>query len=134
VEHIGSTAVPNLSAKPIIDILIGLPLYDLAEQAGKVIEGLGYKYRPEYEEAIPDRKFFSKSDGGRRTHHIHLVQLNEHFWDQHIFFRNHLLTNEKSRATYDDLKIKLANMDKDDGHNYALAKASFIKAVEERYF
>ena len=134
IEHIGSTAVEHLSSVPIVDILIGLPLFDLADKVATVIEGLGYKYRPEYEEAIPKRKFFSKSASGKRTHHIHLVQLNEHFWDQHMFFRDHLRSNEKSRKVYDNLKVKLSAANPEDFHNYSLAKASFIKAIEEKYF
>lgn len=134
IEHIGSTAVPNLSATPIIDIMIGLPFFNLADDATKVIEALGYKYKPEYEDSIPGRKFFTKTSNGKRSHHIHMVQLNEHYWDQHIFFRDHLRSNEKSRKVYNNLKVKLSGIEAEDTHNYAVAKASFIKAIEERFF
>ena len=134
VEHIGSTAVIGLSAKPVIDIMIGLPNFNIANQYIPAIEGLDYKYIAEYEDVMPDRRFFTKSTKGRRSHHIHMVQLNEDFWDRHMFFRNHLRNNENARSAYQDLKVRLSKLDWEDRNQYALAKSAFIQAIEEKHF
>ncbi|MBL4658558.1 MAG: GrpB family protein [Flavobacteriales bacterium] len=134
IEHIGSTAVPGLSAKPVIDIMIGLQDFSMA---GLLVDGmkkLGYKYIAEYEDELPNRKFFLKSSGGERSHHVHMVQLNNDFWERHIFFRNHLRDNEKSRIAYADLKSRLSKLDWEDRNQYAMAKSAFINAVEKRFF
>jgi GrpB-like predicted nucleotidyltransferase (UPF0157 family) len=134
IEHIGSTAIPGLSAKPIIDIMVGLQDYVIAGDLVQGMSHLGYKYMAKYEDAIPDRKFFLKSSGGERSHHVHMVQLNEEYWDRHMFFRNHLRGNEITRNAYQDLKTRLSNLDWKDRNQYALGKAAFIKAVEEKHF
>jgi len=134
VEHIGSTAVVGLSAKPVIDIMIGLPDFSIAGDLIPAMEGLGYKYIAEYEDVIPDRKFFSKSSGGRRSHHLHMVELNEDYWDRHMFFRNHLRNNENAKFAYQDLKMRLAKLDWEDRNQYGMAKSAFIRAIEEKHF
>jgi len=134
IEHIGSTAIPGLSAKPIIDIMVGLHDYAIAGELLQGMSHMGYRYMAEYEESIPDRKFFLKSSGGERSHHVHMVQLNEEYWDRHMFFRNHLRRNEIVRHAYQDLKTRLSNLDWKNRNQYALAKSAFIRAIEEKHF
>ena len=134
IEHIGSTAVPGLSAKPIIDIMVGLQEFSVAGQWVQGMGRLGYRYIAEYEDSMPNRKFFLKSSGGERSHHVHMVQLNEAYWDRHMFFRNHLLSNDTTRTAYQDLKTRLSNLDWEDGNQYAMAKSAFIRAIEEKHF
>ncbi|TMK64535.1 MAG: GrpB family protein [Actinobacteria bacterium] len=98
IEHIGSTAVPGLPAKPVIDILVGV--HTLADNDAIVVavESLGYEYVPEYEDELPDRRYFRRWAAGRRTHQIHLVErTNTDWWDRHIGFRDWLRTHEDAR-------------------------------------
>ncbi|MBL4755014.1 MAG: GrpB family protein [Flavobacteriales bacterium] len=134
IEHIGSTAVEGLSAIPVIDIMIGLPNFKVAHQLVTPLKRLGYKHIAKYEEQMPDRMFFLKSSGGERSHHVNIVQLNEDFWDRHMFFRDHLRRHEKTRTAYQHLKTRLSKLAWEDRKQYALAKAAFIRAIEQKYF
>ncbi len=73
IEHIGSTSVVGLAAKPVIDILIGLDDFSTADEIVPRVEALGYKYVPEYEDVMLDRRYFKKVAGGISTHHIHMM-------------------------------------------------------------
>src|SRR5689334_19551539 len=74
IEHCGSTSVVGLAAKPIIDILIGLPDFAVADTFVPKIEALGYEYIGKYEDVMPFRRFFAKNLNGERTHQIHMVE------------------------------------------------------------
>ncbi len=131
IEHIGSTSIPNLKAKPIIDIILGLtelPLDILP--VVKYLKTLGYEYIEEYNSIIPERRFFQKDLNGKRTHHIHLVSFNSEFWDKHLFFRNHLRDNPTIREQYQVLKADLTKRQWKSGNEYADAKGDFIKSVD----
>ena len=132
IEHIGSTSVKGLGAKPIIDILIGFPNFDTSKDAIKKIEKLGYTYVQEYEKEMPFRRFFFKTKNHQRTHHIHLVQIDSTFWKRHLAFRNHLRENQKDREEYYKLKQELSLKDWKNGDEYASAKNSFIRGIEKK--
>ena len=134
IEHIGSTAVPGLAAKPVIDILIGLADLSMADEYIMKIESVGYEYIKVYEEKIPERRFFRKEKNGLRTHHIHMVELNSNFWKRHLLFRDHLRENQKAREDYQQLKLSLTQKEWDDVNEYAEAKTEFIRKIEESLF
>jgi len=73
VQHIGSTAVPGLSAKPIIDILAGVESITIAEQLALPLCNSGYTTSSEFNDSLQDRKWFMRWENGHRTHHLHLV-------------------------------------------------------------
>jgi len=130
IEHIGSTAVANLAAKPVIDIMIGVPSLQLADQHYlELIKSLGYTYVPEYEAQTPDRRYFRKKNDGIATHHIHLVEHNGPWWKRHIQFRNYLRAHPRAVQEYGDLKKNLAPKFSDT-NEYAKAKTEFIKKIE----
>src|SRR5688572_377334 len=104
IEHIGSTSVEGLGAKPVIDILIGLADFSAADAVIPSIEKLNYEYISKYEDVMPYRRFFVKENNKERTHHIHLVQRDTAFWKRHIFFRDYLRANPRVRAEYFLLK------------------------------
>ncbi len=132
VEHIGSTAVQGLKAKPVIDIMIGLDDFKNAnDQIGK-LEKIGYRYISAYENVMPFRRFFIKENMGQRTHHIHMVQSDTEFWERHILFRNHLRQNKADREEYNRLKLELVKKDWIDGNEYADAKTGFIRRIEKK--
>ncbi len=97
VEHIGSTAVPGLVAKPIVDLLAGLQPLDVAPGQIGAMEALGYEYLGEY--GIPGREFFRKG-GERRTHHVHAVELGGPQWGRHVAFRDYLRARPDEAARY----------------------------------
>lgn len=88
VEHVGSTAVPGLAAKPIIALLVGVRSLDDARSACiKGLQALGYTYMPEYE-ACPGELFFRKGVPGPWTHHVHLMQPSNPGWERRLLFRD----------------------------------------------
>ena len=97
VEHVGSTAVPGLAAKPVIDILAGLRTLDLPPERISAMEELGYEYRGEY--GIPGRLFFRKG-GVARTHHVHAVEHGGEQWRRHLAFRDYLRAHPSEVAAY----------------------------------
>ena len=128
VEHVGSTAVPGLGAKPIIDILIGLRRLDDAAQCIAPLQSLGYQYVPEYEVELPERRYFRK--GSPRTHHIHMVELTSGFWERHLLFRDYLCTHPETAREYYELKKALAAKFGSDRDGYTDAKTEFVRSVE----
>jgi GrpB-like predicted nucleotidyltransferase (UPF0157 family) len=127
IEHIGSTSIKNLCAKPIIDILCGLDNFLLADDLVHKIVALNYEYVEEYTSLIPERRYFKKEG-----FHIHMVQNGGQFWERHLLFRDFLRKNENVKNEYASLKRQLAQKDWIDGNEYAVAKTEFIKAIEER--
>jgi GrpB-like predicted nucleotidyltransferase (UPF0157 family) len=130
IEHIGSTAVPGLAAKPVIDILVGLVDFAQANSFVPGIEQLGYEYVPRYETEMPFRRFFRKGQAAVRTHHIHMVAIGTDFWQRHLLFRDYLRTHPETAAQYSALKRTLAARDWQDMNEYADAKTEFIRRVE----
>jgi GrpB-like predicted nucleotidyltransferase (UPF0157 family) len=131
IEHIGSTSVPGLAAKPVIDILIGVRA--LAEADAHCIEpicGLGYEYVPEFETVMPFRRYFRRlTPDGNHTHHIHLVEKESDFWERHLLFRDYLRAHPERAREYEALKRRLAPQFS-DVNDYAEAKTAFIRAAE----
>lgn len=127
IKHIGSTAVEELIAKPIIDILIGVFQNDL-DRYIKSIENLGFEYINKYEEEIPFRRFFIK----KNKVHIHVVKRDSFWFKRHIAFRDSLRRNKKFRESYEKLKIELARRDWKDLNDYSDAKTNFIRSIEKK--
>ena len=127
IEHIGSTAVPGLGAKPVIDIMVGVPA--LADIEGRVaaLEAAGYEYVQEYEAELPDRRYFRKPRLGPRTFHMHCVIKGSGFWIRHLSFRDHLRAHQDSAAAYYNLKRELAM--RVSKREYTEAKSSFVEGV-----
>lgn len=130
VEHIGSTAVAGLAAKPVIDIMIGLPDFSAADELVPRIEALGYDYIKKYEDEMPFRRYFAKNLNGIRTHQIHMVEIGSEFWGRHLLFRDYLRQNPLAANKYAILKKRLAGREWADVNEYADAKTEFIKDIE----
>jgi GrpB-like predicted nucleotidyltransferase (UPF0157 family) len=91
VEHIGSTAVPGLGAKPVIDILAGVHRLEHAKVCIGPLKLIGYEYEPDLEAQIPERRFFNKGELPKEQHyHLHMVEVTSDFWRRHLLFRNYL--------------------------------------------
>jgi GrpB-like predicted nucleotidyltransferase (UPF0157 family) len=127
IEHIGSTAVPGLGAKPIIDILIGTPdLAIIEERIGELVAN-GYRYVPEFEKSIPERRYFTKERGNPGHFHVHAVVLGSPFWKRHLAFRDALRADAALAAQYWKLKQQLAGKYRNDRAAYTDAKSTFVR-------
>jgi GrpB-like predicted nucleotidyltransferase (UPF0157 family) len=124
IEHIGSTSIPYLCAKPIIDIMIGIEEIEDFEKLIKPLAALGYKYQPEAEDTIPERRYFDKPG-----FHIHMVEINSDFWRTHIFFREYLRNHPDVRDEYCKLKMDLARKYQFQRKEYTKSKEPFIKRI-----
>lgn len=129
IEHIGSTAVPGLAAKPVLDILA--PVHSLAGSTGAIAAaaGLDYVYHPYRAEAM---HWFCKPSPAHRTHHLHLVPWGSALWRDRLAFRDALRHSPALAAEYQALKQRLAAQFADDREAYTDAKGPFIAAVLAR--
>ncbi len=132
IEHIGSTAIPGICAKPTVDILLGVTDLAIADQhLVKAIVSLGYDYIQAYEAQMPCRRFFYKdSQPGERLYHIHLVEKDSDFWQRHLLFRDYLRSHQDAAQAYEQLKLALAP-EYTDGNEYAAAKTDFIQSIQQ---
>lgn len=131
IEHIGSTSVPQLSAKPIIDLMIGVKDFSIADQLVPAIVLLDYHYIHEYEKYLPDRRYFEKRNDQGDTHHIHLVEIGSDFWNRLLLFRDYLRVNAQARLEYEKIKKALALLEWKDVNEYATAKTDFVRKTEQ---
>lgn len=138
IEHFGSTAVPGLSAKPIIDILVEVTsLEQTKARIAPVLEAQGYDYfwRPTHgDDGPPFYAWFIKRDPQTRvrTHHIHMVEshFTEH-WDR-LLFRDYLIEHPNVAREYEALKMRLASESPRDREAYTQGKTDFIVQVTEQ--
>jgi GrpB-like predicted nucleotidyltransferase (UPF0157 family) len=135
IEHIGSTAIPGLAAKPVIDIMAGVETLDASRPAIDAVADLGYCYSP----YRPDSEhWFCKPSLAFRTHHLHLVPLGSRQWIEPIAFRDYLRVHSHVAAEYEELKQRLAHEYRFDREAYTEAKAPFVMritglALQERH-
>lgn len=126
IEHIGSTSVPGLIAKPVIDIMFGVKSLQESRPAIDVLVSSGYKYFPYKEDVM---HWFCKPSDEYRTHHLYLVPFQSPLWNDRIQFRNLLLTSHKIAEEYSNLKKELAARYKYDRESYTKDKWPFIEQV-----
>lgn len=129
VEHIGSTAIPGIMAKPIIDILVLLHCISDLERCVPLLEDSGYTYQGEQE--IPGWHFFRKEQGNNTTHHLHIFSRDNVNWHKYLLFRDYLCEHSAVATAYIALKRRLAQQYGDDRPAYTAGKASFIQSVIE---
>lgn len=129
VEHIGSTAVPGMPAKPIIDLLAGVETIDVAKSIAERICASGYTTSTEFNEALVDRRWFMRWADGHRTHHLHVVVQDGSVWREHLAFRDALRSNTQFARRYAALKDQLAARHATDREAYTNAKAEFIRST-----
>ena len=134
IEHFGSTAVPGLAAKPIIDILIAVTSLARAKTTMvKPITALGYLYWSENPK--PDRMFFVKGMppyGKQRTHHVHITEPGGEMWQRRLPFRDYLRANPDEARRYEALKYNLAARFPMDRDGYSDAKTEYVEEVYQK--
>jgi GrpB-like predicted nucleotidyltransferase (UPF0157 family) len=124
IEHVGSTAVPGLAAKPVVDIALSVESF--ADLDVAALEGLGYRYVPEFEEEMPNRKYFF-----RAGFHVHAYEQEHDEFLDYLRFREYLRTHEEDARDYGELKVRLAEEFRDRRQEYQAAKAPYIARLLE---
>jgi GrpB-like predicted nucleotidyltransferase (UPF0157 family) len=130
IEHVGSTAVPGLAAKPIIDVLVGVP--SLTEARSCCVEPLhasGYTYLPEYEPWLPGELFFRRGMPGPWTHHVHMMEPSHPRWEDYLLFRDYLRSHPEIAGAYASVKRAIALVVGEDIAGFRNAKHPFVQAV-----
>jgi GrpB-like predicted nucleotidyltransferase (UPF0157 family) len=130
IEHVGSTAVPGMAAKPIIDLQASVrSLSEARSRCVERLQALGYTYLPKYEAWLPGELFFRKAPAGAWTHHLHILQADDPRWRDRLLFRDYLRNHPEAAATYAKLKRDLAAAFDDDISGYRNAKDAFVAAT-----
>ena len=129
IEHFGSTAVPGLAAKPVVDIAIGMRSLSAAADCIPLLESLGYVYQPELEAAVPGRRFLWKGDALVHTFHLHICELDSPEWLNPMRFRDHLREHPEDMRRYADLKRDLAAQNGSDIGAYIDGKTAFVREI-----
>lgn len=125
LEHVGSTSVPGLAAKPILDIAAGRASAVPGAEYVPVLERLGYVHRGE--QGLPGREFFRR--GELRSHHLHLVERGGMHWRRYVVFRDALRADVALRDAYGALKQELARRFPHDREAYIDGKTEFVTRV-----
>ena len=126
IEHIGSTAVPGLPAKPVIDIMGAVLDLSSSKSAIGALLPLSYCY---FDYKVEVMHWFCKPSDFERTHHLHLVPFESDLWYERLAFRDYLRSDEETRRAYMELKLTLASEFRDDREAYTDAKTEFIQSV-----
>jgi len=127
IEHVGSTSVKGLLAKPIIDIILGLTSDINLEQIKTILSTNQYNDRGD--EFVEGEYLFVKGTEDIRTHHLHLIDYNSNLWKNYIFFRNYLKSDKTALNQYNQLKLELARKFATDRKAYTASKADFIQKI-----
>lgn len=152
IEHIGSTAIDGLLAKPTIDIMVGIGTDEKLDNTIKPLQQCGYIYVSKYNDVMPYRRFYIKvkpksplikidkkeikknetvpqRNSYDRLFHIHVVHVNSSFWQSHLAFRDHMRKDTADKELYQNLKTHLSHQQWQEESEYAQAKAPFIRSI-----
>ena len=127
IHHIGSTAVPGLAAKPIIDILLEVEDLVALDSLNSEMEAIGY--RPMGELGIPGRRYFPKG-GDSRSHHVHAFVCGDPNVGRHLAFRDYLRRHPEVAREYAEVKRRVAQTCDNDSERYCAGKDAYVRRVE----
>lgn len=132
IEHVGSTAVPGLATKPVIDIMPGVAQEAALSRCIRPLQQMSYTYVPEFEAELPSRRYFHKRGSAEEpAFHVHVVAVGRAFWVDHLLFRDYLRAHPASAQQYERLKRELAST-VGDAEAYQDAKTAFIESILQR--
>jgi len=130
IHHIGSTSIPGIVAKPIVDMLPVVKDIRAVDRITPSIEALGYEAKGEY--GMPGRRFFVKSQGGKRLFNMHVFEEGHADIQRHLLFRDYLRAHPEEALLYADLKKDLVLQYPDDIERYCWGKEDFIKEIDRK--
>ncbi|MDQ3685445.1 MAG: GrpB family protein [Acidobacteriota bacterium] len=131
IHHIGSTAIPNIYAKPVVDLLGEVRDITKVDGRSSAMESLGYEVMGEY--GIPGRRYFRKDNReGNRTHHVHAFEADSSEVERHLAFRDYMIAHPDDAQRYSELKRKLADEHPQSMDGYMDGKDAFIKEMDRR--
>ena len=131
IHHIGSTAIPSIYAKPIIDLLIEVKNFIEVDRQTSGMESLGYEVMGEF--GISGRRFFRKNNQESiRTHHIHTFEMGSAQVERHLTFRDYMLAHPEDAQQYSQLKRELASKYPHNIDKYMDGKDGFIKEIDKK--
>ena len=125
IQHIGSTSIPGIQAKPIIDISVGIKSMKDSRKFIPLLESIGYEYRPDFG-GPTIQLLFVRGPEEKRTHYLHLMKHNGSIWKNDLTFRDFLRKDKKRAKQYSELKQDLAAKYADNRATYTASKADFI--------
>jgi GrpB-like predicted nucleotidyltransferase (UPF0157 family) len=128
IHHIGSTAIPGISAKPTLDLLPEVLAIEAVDACNPIMEELGYQARGEY--GIPGRRYFVKLEGESHLVHVHIFQVGDPQIQRHLDFRDYLIAHPEAARQYSELKESLAQRYPVDIDNYVAGKDAFIQEID----
>lgn len=131
IHHIGSTAIPNIYAKLIIDLLVEVKNITQVDEQSLVMHSLGYEVMGEF--GIPGRRYFRKdSPEGVRTHHIHAFEVGSPQVERHLVFRDYMIAHPEDAQKYSELKRELARKYSNNIDRYMDGKDGFIQEIDNK--
>ncbi len=132
IQHIGSTSVPGVKSKPIIDIAVGVKSLKIGKKFIGPLKKMGYEYRGNA--GVRGRLFFAKGGRNNRTHYLHVEKLNSKNWKNHIIFRDYLRSHKKAVREYKKLKETLEKYNNPTFSDVVVKMDSMIKENGEKSF
>ncbi len=131
IHHIGSTAIPNIYAKPIIDLLVEVKNLTEVDEKNAAMKELGYTIMGEF--GIPNRRYFRKDNQeGVRTHHVHVFEAGSAQVERHLAFRDYAIAHPEEAQKYSQLKQELAKTYPTDIEKYMDGKDGFIQEIDKK--
>lgn len=127
IEHIGSTAIKDMPAKPIIDLVVVVDSPNEAMVWIPTLQTLGYEHRPS--DVVADRLFFVKGSTDQRTHHLSLAEERSGFYKEKVLFRDYLISHRDAFDEYANLKKQLAQRHPKDRESYTEGKRAFVEGI-----
>ena len=131
IQHIGSTSIPGIMAKPIIDIGVAVKSVANLNRFKKLVKPLGYEFIAEASN-LKNHLVFTKGAGQFRTHHLHIEKHNSRVWKNDLSFRDYLISHKAAARQYEKLKIALSKKHPKDRRGYTKSKTGFVKNILKR--
>lgn len=125
IQHVGSTSIPGMVAKPIIDIAVAVHDFEEAKACIPLVESVGYEYRGEF--GLPRRHYFVR--GEPRLFHLHMSEITSLEWQNTLLFRDYLIQHPEAAVQYAQLKRRLAEQFPHDREAYLDGKSAFVEGV-----
>jgi GrpB-like predicted nucleotidyltransferase (UPF0157 family) len=130
IHHFGSTAIAGIPAKPVIDMLIEVRDIEKIDTFNDALARMGYEAMGEF--GISGRRFFRRQKDGRRTHHVHVYQVDNPEIARHLNFRDYMRVHPVEAAAYGRLKEQLARQFPEDMESYVEGKTDFVCRIERK--